>query len=71
LAFVSSAQIFIASSDDLPFAASGPVSDMPKPIFIGSAANADPAISVNKIEEASRTSCCRNAPSLFWVAVYQ
>src|SRR5262245_43807583 len=38
LALTSSSQIFIASSDILPLAASGPVSAMPKPIVMGSAA---------------------------------
>src|SRR5882724_6047523 len=43
-AFISSSQIFIATSDDFPFAASGPVSDMLNPILIGSAASAgDPS----------------------------
>jgi hypothetical protein len=37
---VSSSQIFIANNDDLPLADSGPVSDIPKPILIGSAARA-------------------------------
>src|SRR5436190_547510 len=35
-ALVSSSQIFMPSSACLPLAASGPVSDMPKPILIGS-----------------------------------
>src|SRR5215510_10663102 len=35
LALTSSSQIFIASSDIFPLAASGPVSAMPKPIVIG------------------------------------
>jgi hypothetical protein len=33
---MSSSQIFMARSADLPFAESGPVNDMPKPIRIGS-----------------------------------
>src|SRR5215475_4310627 len=36
LALVSSSQIFMPSRACLPLAASGPVSDMPKPILIGS-----------------------------------
>src|SRR5262245_57943860 len=40
LALTSSSQIFIASSDILPLAASGPVSAMPKPMVMGSAARA-------------------------------
>jgi len=39
LALVSPRQISIASSADLPFAASGPVCAMPKPMRIGSAAH--------------------------------
>src|SRR6266511_839610 len=38
LALTSSSQIFIATSDILPLAASGPVSAMPKPMVMGSAA---------------------------------
>src|SRR5437764_536150 len=38
LALMSPSQIFIATSDILPLAASGPLSAMPKPILIGSAA---------------------------------
>jgi hypothetical protein len=38
---MSSSQIFIASSADLPFAANGPVCAMPNPILIGASANAE------------------------------
>src|SRR4051794_19141675 len=43
LALTSSSQIFIAKSDILPLAANGPVSAMPNPTVIGSAARASPA----------------------------
>src|SRR5664279_3250635 len=52
LALVSSSQIFIASNDDLPLADSGPVSDMPKPILIGSLVWAWPA--TTNIAQAAR-----------------
>src|SRR6266849_3922082 len=44
---MSSSQIFIASSADLPLGASGPVSAMPKPMRSGSAALADKAPSAS------------------------
>jgi hypothetical protein len=43
---MSSSQIFMARRADLPFAESGPVNDIPKPILIGSCAVAGACIMV-------------------------
>src|SRR5579859_740618 len=53
LALTSSSQICIANSDILPLAASGPVSAMPSPILIGSAAVAGVAAVSSKAAAAA------------------
>src|SRR5690242_9270044 len=61
LALTSSSQICIASSDILPLAASGPVSAMPNPILIGSAAVAGiAAVSIKAAAASHRTPVRRN-----------
>jgi len=56
LALTSSSQIFIARSDDFPFAASGPVSAIPKPILIGSPLCAQAAPASASIKAATDAS---------------
>ena len=53
MALVSSSQIFMPSSAALPAEASPPVSPMPKPILIGSAAPAVPAANAMKTAAAA------------------
>src|SRR5262249_2107934 len=50
---MSDSQTCMATSDILPLAASGPVSDMPSPILIGSSAAAAPAIVNNSAAAAA------------------
>src|SRR6516162_249335 len=53
LALMSSSQICMATSDILPLAASGPVSAIPNPILIGSAACTGGALTNSKLAAAS------------------
>src|SRR4051794_8237978 len=59
LALASSFQISRPSRNILPAPAFGPVSDMPKPILIGSAANAGESTVVNPRILAPLSSCRR------------
>src|SRR5215831_11807230 len=59
LALTSSSQIFIARSDILPLAASGPVSAMPKPMDMGSAARAGAAASTAAAIVVARATTAR------------
>src|SRR5215471_2132069 len=61
LALTSSSQIFIASSDILPLAASGPVSAMPKPMVMGSAARSGAAPSTDAASAATSETTARAA----------
>src|SRR5215469_16101964 len=53
LALMSSSQICMATSDILPLAASGPVSAIPNPILIGSAACTGEALANSRLAAAS------------------
>src|SRR5215472_18376172 len=53
LALISSSQICMATSDILPLAASGPVSAIPNPILIGSAACTGEALANSRLAAAS------------------
>src|SRR5262252_7113436 len=59
---MSSSQIFIARSADLPLADSPPVSAMPKPILIGSAVRAGAAAAMAASAKVKPATQARTAP---------
>src|SRR5215472_10826520 len=62
VALMSSSQIFIARSADLPLADSPPVSAMPKPILIGSAVRAGAATAMAASAKVKPVTQARTAP---------